>query len=708
MSFLAPLFFVGLAAVGVPILVHLIQRERKDVIEFPSLMFIRQIPFQSVERRRLHNWPLLLLRLAAMTLLVIAFSRPFFTRETVSAAGATGGAREVVILLDRSASMGYGDHWARAQEEARQVVRSLSGDDQATLVLFGAGVEEAIRATANQGVLEAGIDAAEVTADSTRYGPALRLAQSILSRSQLPRKQAVLITDFQRSGWERREEVSLPEGAELVPISVASPDMANLSVSTVTFQRTPFSGQERIAVTAGVTNRGTRDLTKLPVRLEVDGRVIDTRTVDVGAHASASVTFPPVTVDGPRKAAVVAGEDELPVDNTFDFILAPSRPLSVLIVQPDGVSTSGASSPSVYLSSAFDIAVEPRIAAEVMPVSRVTRESFEGRAVVVLNDVPPLGTTADEALRRFVDQGGGLLVAVAERQPWTGESPLLPGRLGSMIDRRTSLGTLGFLDFSHPVFEPFKDPRNGTFANVRFHRYRRLEPAADDRVLARFDDGAVAMVERRVGSGRVILWTTTLDRGWNDFPARNLFPVVAPAVVSYLAQYEPPEAWYTVGRTLDISVPVAALVREGGAGGLSAAAAARGVVLSPSGRQSTIGEGGAAAVTLSEQGFYSVRLQGGGDRRPFEIAVNVDPAESDLSGLAPAEFVNTATGAVAMTASGQSLERPELTPADIEKKQGLWWFLFLAAVVALVGEAVLSNRQSQRSGAGPGLAAAGR
>ena len=51
-----------------PMLVHLIQRERKDVVEFPSLMFIRKIPYQSVERRRIHNWLLLLLRAAAMAL----------------------------------------------------------------------------------------------------------------------------------------------------------------------------------------------------------------------------------------------------------------------------------------------------------------------------------------------------------------------------------------------------------------------------------------------------------------------------------------------------------------------------------------------------------------------------------------------------------------------------------------------------------------
>jgi hypothetical protein len=153
-----------------------------------------------------------------------------------------------------------------------------------------------------------------------------------------------------------------------------------------------------------------------------------------------------------------------------------------------------------------------------------------------------------------------------------------------------------------------------------------------------------------------------------------------------------------VGRVLDVAVPVATLVREGASADLAESiAGVRAAVVSPSGQQSSIGEGLAPSVALAEKGFYSVRLQGATERRPLSFAVNVDPAESDLSGLAPAEFVNTATGQAATTAAGQSLERPELTVADIERKQSLWWFLFLGAVLALVAEAVLSNRQSGRS-----------
>src|SRR4051812_42455176 len=134
MAFLTPLFLAGLAAIAIPVLIHLIQREKKRVIEFPSLMFVRRIPYQSVRRRRIRHWALLLLRAAAIALIVAAFARPFTQRGSVAAAPG-GGAREMVILLDRSASMGYGDQWRRAQEAARALVGGMSREDRATLVL---------------------------------------------------------------------------------------------------------------------------------------------------------------------------------------------------------------------------------------------------------------------------------------------------------------------------------------------------------------------------------------------------------------------------------------------------------------------------------------------------------------------------------------------------------------------------------------------
>jgi hypothetical protein len=145
----------------------------------------------------------------------------------------------------------------------------------------------------------------------------------------------------------------------------------------------------------------------------------------------------------------------------------------------------------------------------------------------------------------------------------------------------------------------------------------------------------------------------------------------------------------------DLSAAVASVVREGQAGAASAAALTQGVIVSPAGEQTTLGAGGAASVALAQQGFYSVRLSGTGDRRPYAVAVNVDPAESDLASLPPAYFLAGVTGRSTVT-RGESLDKTEMTPADMEKRQSIWWFLLVGGLAALLAEAVVSNRLSKR------------
>ena len=191
-----------------------------------------------------------------------------------------------------------------------------------------------------------------------------------------------------------------------------------------------------------------------------------------------------------------------------------------------------------------------------------------------------------------------------------------------------------------------------------------------------------------------------LDTSWSSFPTDGLYPVVLPDAIKYVAQFEQPDAWHIVGRRLDISIPMAALVREGQAGAAqsdaSAARKAAGVVMSPSGAQTTLGEGGMQSIELVEQGHYSVRMQGVTEKRPYAVAVNIDPVESDLTPVAPQELVAMATGSAGATATGGSLERPDLTPADVEKKQTVWWFLLFAGAAAVFSEASLANRLSRK------------
>jgi len=679
LSFLSPLFFLGLGAVAIPIFVHLIQREKKRVIEFPSLMFVQRIPYQSVRRRRIRHWFLLLMRIAAIALVVAAFARPFLPKRAQAAAIITGGSREVVILLDQSASMSYGDHWKKAVAAAQKAIDDVDTSDKATLVLFGRNAEEAVRATSDHGRLEASLRSAKVTSGATRYGPALKLAESILARSALPRREAILISDFQKTGWTGSDDVRFSEGVKLTPISVADAKETNVSVPSVQIPRSTFSGRERVTITAGIANKGDTPATNVPVSLEMDNQQIEKTTVNVAPNASASVTFQPVTLaDAGVSGLVKAGTDAMPTDNTFNFVLSPSQAVSVLIV--DG---SAGESSSLYLSKALSIGTSPEFHVETIPVSRLTADALDKRSVVVMNDTPVPASMAGGVLKRYVERGGGLLVVVGEHTTWpSSDADVLPGALGGYVDRTNGqAGTIGYRDTGHAVFEVFKAPRSGDFTAPHFYRYRTLNASADARVLARFDDGAVASAEKRVGTGRVIVWTSTLDDTWTDLPKRPVYLPLVQQLAKYLSRYEQTTAWATVGQVVDLSATLKNKADR--------------VVISPSGERTNIRSNEAGIVELDEQGVYEVRSSTNTSGRPDRIAVNLEPSESDLTPLDPAELVAAVTGH-ATQAADPSAAASQVSPEEAEKSQGLWWYLLFAGLLLLAAESVVANHLSRQ------------
>lgn len=679
MSFLTPLFLLGLGAIAVPVLVHLIQRERKRVVAFPSLMFVRRIPYQSVRRRRIRHWALLLLRAAAIALIVAAFARPFVP-QGASATAAAAGAREIVIVLDQSASMGYGDHFAKARDAAKAVVRGMASGDRATLVLFAKNAEENMRATSDRARLEGAINAARVTAGATRYGPAIKLAESILSRSNVSRREAVLISDFQKTGWSGSEEAKFPEGMTLKTVSVASAGTTNLAIPSVSFARAAFSGQERITLTAGLSNKGDTAARDVPVALEVDGHEIESQKVTVEPHASRAVTFAQFTLAGPNVRGVVrAGTDPMPADNQFNFVLTPSEPVSVLVVD------NGSGEASLFLSKALAIGTAPAFQLETVAAGRVSPASFDKRSVVVLNDTTfPPGAGAG-ALKKYLERGGGVLVVMGDHTTWpAGEADLLPGKIGSAVNRMSGRsGSLGFLDYSHPVFEVFKAPRSGDFSAAHFFQYRALDAQPTDRVLARFDDGAPAAVERKVGAGRVIAWTSTLDDTWTDVAVKPVFLPLVHQLVRYLARYEQPAAWMTVGQVLDLNAKSRGRER---------------LVVTPSGEriaQAAAGQNVAGLVELNEQGIYELRSTNAASGRPDAVAVNLDPAESELDALDPTELVASVTGH-AVANEGAPTATQEVTREEMERRQSLWWYLLVAGLLLLATETAIANRLSRK------------
>ena len=689
MAFLAPLFFAALLTFAIPILIHLTQRERKQVVEFPSLMFLEKIPYQSVRRRRIRDWPLLAMRLAAILLIVLAFARPFFDRPIVALANVSGP-REVVILLDRSYSMGYGDRWTRAQAEARQVVQGLTSTDHATLVLFGTSAQAEVRATAELSRVTAAIDAAKVSAEATRYAPALKLAQRVLAESTLQSREVVMISDFQRSGWVRDENLRLPEGTTFRTVPIADAQTPNLTVSNVLPQRSTFSGQERITVAANVINRGPSAVNNVRVTLELDGRAVEAQTVSVQPGAPAAISFQPFTLGRAyTRGTVRIGDDALKQDNTFHFVVSPAQRLSVLLVEPSRASREA----SLYLQKALSIGSAPAFQVDMRDGESIGSTDLDRHRVVILNDVAALSSGAE--LKAFVSKGGGLLVVLGERANWgTDSNDLLPGLPGNVVDRTGRGGALAELDFSHPVLELFKAPRSGNPLTARFFRYRAItmkpepagdkegEPAPSRRVIARFDDGAVAMAERRIGSGNVLLWASTLDNYWNDLALKPVYLPFVHEIIRHLATYEQPANFFTIGNVVD----PAHLLRASGLGLQTGTGA---MILTPTG-QRIEQSGTPTPVQLEQPGFYEVHGRSN-QAGTVSIAANLDTTESDLSVLDTQELTAALSGRPG-TVNPASADAATLTPEDQERRQNFWWYLLMAGIVLLGAETAISNR----------------
>ena len=142
MSLLAPLFALGAVAIGIPFLFHLIQRRPKGETEFSSLMFLKPSPPRLTRRSRLDNLLLLLLRVACILLLALAFTRPFL--RSTALLGLHAPARRIVMLVDTSASMRRQDTWKQALQEVNSVVDDLQATDQFALLTFDASTTQVI------------------------------------------------------------------------------------------------------------------------------------------------------------------------------------------------------------------------------------------------------------------------------------------------------------------------------------------------------------------------------------------------------------------------------------------------------------------------------------------------------------------------------------------------------------------------------------
>jgi hypothetical protein len=677
---LTPALLAAALAVAVPVWLHLTRRPPERRQPFPSLAFLDETPLQSTRRRALRHPLLLALRILAILLLVGAFARPYLSADMVGGAGPTGG-RDLVLLLDRSYSMGGGGRMEAARDAARSVVDELREGDRLTLVAFDEGARALGPGTRAVDALHAAIDSVVPGEGGTSYAAALRLAESILEASPGPRREVVVVSDFAADAPSADPPVPLPAGTVVRSIPVGDDELDDLAVSDVSLRRSGFAAGERVNVVARVRNTGSVAVLDRPVTLTLDGSRVATATVSAEPGVSATAEFPPFSVaSGSAAGAVRVAGDDLPANDVRYFTAEPRRSLDVLIVEPDGTGPRA----GLHLRRALELGRAPTFALRRRTPRSLRAEDFGEAGVVILDGVPFPEDEAGDRLRAWVEAGGGLVIGSGERAGGgggDGTQGLIPALAGRAVSRPEG-AMLGRIAYGHPVFEPFRDPGSGDLSGARATRYRRVQEAEGLRVLARFDDGAPALLEAEPGLGRVLVWTSSLGDAWNDLPLQPVYLPFVHRLVLHAAGWHDDSGDRLVGTALDPADVIATDVAREEAP----------VLVGPDGTRRTLET--AEPVPLDRAGIYEVRDPAATAARRF--AVNVDPGEA---GTEPVDTTGLAVVGPRVDAEGGRPAPEAEAAAGGEREPGpaLWWPLLLAAGVVFLVESVLSNAVPGRS-----------
>ena len=686
MSFASPLFLFGLAAAAVPVIIHLIGRQRAQRRRFAALDFVLRSNRQVAQRLRLRQLLLLAVRALLVGSIAVIMAKPFTETESDLPA-LDGGQRSAVIVLDDSLSMRRQHEgstlFARAQARAQQLVTLLGpGADVAVLhASRPAGPLAAL--TRDTRRVRSAISALQPTYRHVSVAPAFHQAVRILADSSLPERHIFLLSDLAGHAWSR-DALAATGRYRLHLLDMAKDlDPDNHAVVELAAEPSAAPGVRSTRIVARICNYARRAAT-LQVSLSINDKHAARGVLALGPFTCGTKAFDHTFGRGGVHRAVVALEpDALREDDQRYLMVEVESPIRILLVNGEP-STVRHRDELFYLDTALQpggMRGQPLVAKAITPAD-LGQVRFEPYDVVVLCNVASVPDSRRADLETFVERGGGLLVAVGENV----DAAALNASLGGLLPQelRTPVtaappGTgdsalrIGRVDSEHPIFAPiWSESEGGGLRTARFSRVYRLSPIArrDRRVILWYDDGSPALVESRRGEGRTLLYTSTLDRDWTDLPIRPGFLPLVQQMIRYLgrAPSQAPRRSVEVGGIE--SVPVPRGVRQ--------------VRLAAPGSErqwsrADLAEKQSIDISVDLPGFYHLSGGGGdGVLRPLDresFAASIDPRESDLRKVSKPDGELAAGGAV-----------------RAKQRMELWHIVGIALLLLLVGASFLIRK----------------
>jgi len=691
------LMLAGMAALAIPILVHLLLKRRKKQIQFSTLRFFQQQDEQSSRRRKLRNWLLLALRLLIVSLLVLAFSRPYSRQGQAS--HANHKQHRVVFVLDRSASMlatgTEGQRWTLAKARMQKALSDLQADDSAALIECAAHAD-VISGFAPPATLTQVLRDLPPGYGTSNLSEGLQQALRLLSGNAANSLSSIyLVTDLQKSACRNLTTCPVPQDIEIKVLPVG--DLASPNVAILQLDILPQEGSGPQVSIASFSDEDS----SVKLDLSVDNRPFASEDIRLtgGAVTNVGIVLTALKPGWHDLTASVKVRDALDADNTRYACLFVPEPARVLIVEPRPAARVFEQA-TFFLASALDPTRESTnpvpSAFSLTPVSLETLSRELGNTgtdsqwnAVILPGLRDLPAGLGKSLTSFVQAGGGLILFLDEGMSanrYNSElADLLPARLGNPDQAPDVLAPwrIAHYDTNSLVFGAFRLPNTGDLRIPEFTRRFNLEaPEASNR-LAFFDDGVPLVMTRVVGKGRVALVNTSADAAWTDWPKHKTFVPFLHGLTKYAAQKTTQDAVqestsFVAGEDPEIELGAQARLarlklRKSDGKEIQLTADERGRLKDPG---------------MSLPGTYSLRDQAGRELRRF--AVNLPVQESNLEALRPADFLQQLV---------RVQENPKQTLAaglfgSRNDQRQFWTALLLGALILLLVEPFVANRTS--------------
>jgi hypothetical protein len=674
MRFLTPWFLLGALAIAGPIVFHLIRRAARERTLFSSLMFLSPTPPRAVRRRKIEHMVLLLLRCACLLLLAAAFARPFFARD-ISPPAAAEPARRTILLLDTSASMRREGLWNKARATADRYLEKARPADQVAVFAFDmqprplAGFAEWSSWPPAQRAALARQRLAAVSPGwmGTQLGLALTAVAGQFREDSSRRREIVLITDLQQGArLDGLQGYHWPPGIRVLVERVAAKPQSDAGLEILEPPGVLAGLDNEVRVRAANDRDSRREKFQLRWR---DGKGGAEIYLTPGQTRVFTAPKPPAGT--PTGALELSGGDA--AYGSLSYYAAPETERETICC----LGSAPADNPAgllYYLARVFP--ATPR--REIRFDDRLAGPS--AFAIIATNLAPEQIT----ALRAWLQGGKSALLVLADAR----SGPTLAGLLGLPEARITEatgdFALLGGIDFQHPLFAPFDDPRFSDFSRIHFWKHRRWEnPPADARVLARFDDGSPALAQIPAGQGRLLV----LASGWNPADSQlavsSKFPPLMETMLDWAGGGAPARRQFRTGEA--IPSPAA----SGGPVAWAKPGAPRAE------RTPTTLAAGAPFLETDTPGIYTASWDG---RKRF-FAVNVPLEESRTAPLALDELGRLGVPLAAdsePTAAAARIRREKLQAAELESRQKFWRWLIVGALAVTFAEVVLSGCLARR------------